>query len=317
VADAHKPVMQREVVVVAGDRIEVVTEALAPLAPDFARVALHYVGICHSDIAAIASGELSEASRLGHEASGIVVESNVPGVAVGARVVAYADDAYSTYVDVPAHRVAEIDKNCTLLDAALAEPVACVIGAIEMLELTNCDEIIIVGAGFMGLLAVRYLALLGHEVTVVEPIVARRERAKEAGAARAFAPDEAASHYSDGLPVVIEATGGAAGLELASSLVAIGGTLGIMGYHQSAGGRRNVPMERWNYRAMSVLSLHHRSVTQVMRWIDRAQRSAAQGGIVPSDLVDARIELADAGSGLKSQPAAMAPLKAVFRIQGA
>jgi len=111
---------------------------------------------------------------------------------------------------------------------------------------------------------------------------------------------------------VVEATGAAGGLALASDLCAIGATLGILGYHQSGGGERTVPMESWNFRALKVLSLHHRDPANVLRWIDRAQRSAARGGIVPSALVDAQLPLDDAPLGLRAVPASEAPVKAVL-----
>ncbi len=305
---------QRRAVHVTGRDVEVITEDQQELAPGHVRVEVHFVGICHSDIAAIASGGIEGPASLGHEAAGIVVESRDDGIEVGARVVAYVGDAYASHVDAPADRIVLLDDDCSMLDGALAEPVACVIGAVEMLELTDCSEIVVVGAGFMGLLAVRMLALQGHSVTVIEPIAARRAMALSAGATMAMEPGAAHAAYPDGTAVVIEASGGAAGLALAGELVAIAGTLGILGFHQSEGGMRSVPMERWNYRAISVLSLHHRSPERIMRWIDRAQRSAARGGILPSVFVDARLGLDDAVRGLAAVPASEAPIKAVFQM---
>jgi len=94
-------------------------------------------------------------------------------------------------------------------------------------------------------------------------------------------------------PVVIETTGAAAGLNLAGDLAGIDGTLGILGYHQSNGGARTVDMQGWNFRALRVVSLHHRSTGNILTWMDRAQRSAALGFICPSRLVDRRVSLDD------------------------
>lgn len=306
---------ERRVAVVRGTAVEVITEPLPDLADGHVRVELHAVGICHSDIAAIASGEIEGPEYRGHEAAGAVVESRMPELPVGTRVVTYVSDAYASHVDAPVSRIVVLDDACSMLDGALAEPTACVIGGVEMLQLTDSREVVVVGAGFMGLLAVRYLALLGHAVTVFEPVVARRELALAAGAARALEPRDAHEAYPRGADVVIEATGSASGLELAGSLVAIAGTLGVLGYHQSGGGRRSVPMERWNFRAISVLNLHHRSEERMLNWIDRAQRSAARGGIVPSVFVDARLSLEEAPAGLSATPAAQAPVKAVFALR--
>ncbi|WP_454293374.1 alcohol dehydrogenase catalytic domain-containing protein [Salana multivorans] len=311
----HGSVVERTAVVVTGREVAVVTEVMPPLEDGHVRVELHAVGICHSDIAAIAAREYEEPVHRGHEAAGVVVESLTPGIPVGTRVAAYVGDAYATHVDAPAHRVVVLDDACSMLDAALAEPVACVIGGVEMLRVTHCDEVVVVGAGFMGLVATRYLALLVHAVTVIEPVAARREVARGAGARRVLEPAEADSACPDGASVVIEATGGARGLDLAGSLVATDGTLGILGYHQSEQGLRTVPMQQWNFRAITVRNLHHRSEENVLRWMDRAQRSAAQGGIVPSMFVDAVLSLDDAPTALAAVPAAEAAIKPVFALR--
>lgn len=309
------PVLERTAVVVTGREIAVVTEAMPPLEGGHVRVELHAVGICHSDIAAIAACEYEEPVHRGHEAAGVVVESLAPEIPVGTRVAAYVGDAYASHVDAPAGRVVVLDEACSMLDAALAEPVACVIGGVEMLRVTHCDEVVVVGAGFMGLVATRYLALLGHSVTVIEPVAARRQVALAAGASRVLEPEEADRTYPDGVSVVIEATGGARGLERAGSLVATDGTLGILGYHQSEQGLRTVPMQQWNFRAITVRNLHHRSEEQVLRWMGRAQRSAARGGIVPSMFIDRALTLDDAPQGLAALPPSEAAVKPVFVLR--
>jgi threonine dehydrogenase-like Zn-dependent dehydrogenase len=264
------------------------------------RVTVAYVGICHSDTARVAEGTGPFPSRMGHEVSGIVSESATDAIAVGDRVAAYVVDGYATEVVAPADKIVPLHDDCTLLDGALAEPLACVIGGIEMLDLTHESEIVVVGAGFMGLMAVRFLVAAGHRVTVIEPRELARELALGWGADRALHPDDVDSAQQ--ASVVVEATGGAAGLQLASDLVRIGGTLGILGYHQSGGGKRTVDMESWNYRALRVLSLHHRNGENVMRWMDRAQRMAGQKILVPSELVGGLVGLEDLPRVLVEHP---------------
>jgi threonine dehydrogenase-like Zn-dependent dehydrogenase len=162
-----------------------------------------------------------------------------------------------------------------------------------MLELARTPEVVLVGAGFMGLLALRLLVARGHSVTVIEPRKRTRDMAIRWGAETALSPEDATEAVAADSPLVIEATGSAAGLELAGSLVGIAGTLGILGYHQSNQGRRTVDMESWNYRALRVLSLHHRDPNDVMRWMDRAQRLSANRLVVPSELVDRHVSLAE------------------------
>jgi len=126
-----------------------VTEGESPaLPPGSVRVEVAYVGVCHSDTARVAVGRGPFPARLGHEVSGSVTESAVSGIEVGSRVVAYVEDGYATELVVPAERIVPVHPDCSLVDAALAEPLACVIGGIEMLDLTHESEIVLVGSGF-------------------------------------------------------------------------------------------------------------------------------------------------------------------------
>lgn len=263
------------------------------LAPGHVRVRVAYVGICHSDTAMVREGQGPFPSRLGHEVSGVVTESRDAELREGTRVAAYISHGYATEVQVPSERIIPLHPGCSLADAALSEPLACAIGGVEMLDLASTPRVVLVGAGFMGLLALRLLVSRGLAVTVVEPRERTRELALRWGAEAALAPEEVPESMHGHHPVVVEATGSAGGLELASSLVQIAGTLGILGYHQSNGGRRTVDMENWNFRALRVLSLHHRNPDDVMRWMDRAQRLSANRIVVPSELVDRHVSMPD------------------------
>ena len=269
-----------------------VVEAESESLPDgHVRVAVAYVGVCHTDIGNVAEGNGAFPRRLGHEVSGVVIESAAETRPVGTRVVAYVDDGYATEVVAPAERTVPLHPGCSLLDGALAEPTACVIGGLEMLSFREQAQVVLVGTGFMGLLALRYLTAIGHRVFAIEPRAAARDLARSRGADTVVHPDEVPERMHLAQPIVIEATGAAAGLQLASDLVAIDGTLGILGYHQSGRGKRTVDMQSWNYRAMHVVSLHNRSEKNILTWIDRAQRSAALGVICPGQLVNAQVNL--------------------------
>jgi threonine dehydrogenase-like Zn-dependent dehydrogenase len=262
-----------------------------PLPEGHVRLAVAYVGVCHSDLAAVAEGEGDFPRRLGHEVSGIVTGSAAADRPPGTRVAAYVSYGYATEIVVPAARTVVLHRDCSLLDGALAEPVACVIGGLEMLSFREYQQVVLVGTGFMGLLALRYLTALGHRVLVIEPRASARKHARQWGADVVIHPDEVDDRMRRTQPIVIEATGAAAGLSLASDLVGTDGTLGILGYHQSNGGARTVDMRGWNFRALHVVSLHNRSTDNILTWMDRAQRSAALGFIRPSLLVDRRVNL--------------------------
>jgi len=277
------------------------------------RVAVAYVGVCHTDLAAVAEGEGHFPRRLGHEVSGVVTETAADTRPAGTRVVAYVDDGYASEIVVPVGRTVPLHPGCSLMDGALAEPVACVIGGLEMLSFREHAQVVLVGAGFMGLLALRYLTTIGHRVFVIEPRPVARELARSWGADTVVHPDEVPGRMHLAQPIVIEATGAAAGLQLASDLVAIDGTLGVLGYHQSNGGMRSVDMRGWNFRALRVVSLHNRGTERILTWIDRAQRSAALGFITPGQLVDAQVNLDGLADVLVSKPG-HDTIKTVLRI---
>jgi threonine dehydrogenase-like Zn-dependent dehydrogenase len=284
-----------------------------PLPDGHVRVAVAYAGVCHTDLAAVAEGAGRFPRRLGHEVSGVIAETAVGNRPIGTRVAANVEDGYATETVIPAHRTVPLHPGCSLLDGALAEPVACVIGGLEMLSFREHAQVILVGAGFMGLLVLRYLAAIGHRVFVIEPRAAAQKLARSWGADTVVHPDEVPGGMRRSGPVVIEATGEEAGLHLASDLVAIDGTLGILGYHQSSGGRRVIDMQGWNFRAMHVVSLHNRSTRNALTWIDRAQRSAALGFISPGQLVDSEVGLDELAGLLSGQPSHDA-IKTVLRL---
>ena len=273
-----------------------------PLPAGHVRVAVAYAGVCHSDLAAVAEGGGDFPRRLGHEVSGVVTESTIASRPAGIRVAAHVDDGYATEIVVPVGRTVVLQPGCSLLDGALAEPAACVIGGLEMISLREQAQVVLVGAGFMGLLALRYLTAVGHRVLAIEPRATAQDLARNWGADTVLHPNEVPACMLRTQPVVIEATGTSAGLTLAGDLTGIDGILGLLGYHQSDGGIRTVDMQGWNFRAMRVVSLHNRRLEHTLTWMDRAQRSAALGFIRPSLLVDVRVNLDQLADVLSGQP---------------
>ena len=73
---------------------------------------------------------------------------------------------------------------------AIAEPIACVANSIKQGQIELGDDVVIIGAGIMGLLHVMLSKLKGARVIVSEPDKTRRVKAKEAGADIVFDPME-------------------------------------------------------------------------------------------------------------------------------
>lgn len=98
------------------------------------------------------------------------------------------DGAFAEYVRIPASGVAsgnmfEIPNNLSFEQAALAEPLACVMNGHERVGVHMGDTVAVLGAGPIGILHVKLARLSGaRKVIVSDPSLLRREAALQAGA---------------------------------------------------------------------------------------------------------------------------------------
>ncbi|ADJ48838.1 threonine dehydrogenase and related Zn-dependent dehydrogenase [Amycolatopsis mediterranei S699] len=240
---------------------------------------------------------------LGHEFSGRVTAlgSPVPGIDVGTRVVVdpclrcgvcrwcrhgeyhicakggsvglAADGAFAPYVTVPVEGLVRIPDAVPDDLAALAEPLAVGLHAVRRGTVQPGDNVLILGAGPIGIAALFAAKLAGAAgVHVSEPVHARAERAARLGASEVFDPTSADVRREVflrtgrvGPDVVIEATGLPSLVELAVTTVRRGGRVvlaGISGGAASLPITQIVPFERtvigslgYNYDIPRVLDL--------------------------------------------------------------
>jgi len=120
--------------------------------------------------------------------------------------------------------------------AALTEPTACALHAIERTGVSADDAVVVIGGGPIGLLAAALAAARGvRRVVVVDVRDSIREVAERLGATDVVtgAPDALAARLTAMLPsgaeVVIEAAGHASTQALAMQIVARGGRVGLVG----------------------------------------------------------------------------------------
>jgi L-iditol 2-dehydrogenase len=152
-------------------------------------------GVCATDIKTYLRGhpKFKPGSVLGHEISGEIVEANQAGawraglrVAVAPYVPCYTCDqcargnftqceylmdeavdpgGFSEFVRLPPRLVkyglVELPENLSLLDAALAEPLACCFHGLEALKAGPQDTLLIIGDGVMGLLQAETARAMG------------------------------------------------------------------------------------------------------------------------------------------------------------
>lgn len=116
--------------------------------------------------------------------------------------------------------------------AALAEPLACATNGAQRAAVEPHDEVLVIGAGPIGLLILIAFRARGvHDLTVVEPQQPRRQRAAAFGAASTYASfDELlAARADEGFDVVVDVTGRPEVVQQAVTAVRAGGRLLLFG----------------------------------------------------------------------------------------
>jgi len=120
---------------------------------------------------------------------------------------------FAEYVSVPARACYHLPGNLTDQQAAFIEPLACVVHALKRFPVSPADNVLIIGAGPMGLLLVQALRHSGAaNITVVEKQLARLEMAQSMGASHVvLAGDQQTETLKSiqpfGFDAVIDATG--------------------------------------------------------------------------------------------------------------
>jgi L-iditol 2-dehydrogenase len=109
-------------------------------------------------------------------------------------------------------------------DAALVEPLACVVKSLRRGGVNAGDRVYVIGLGVMGLLHVLAAQALGAEVFASDFIEDRRAIAQRNGST-AFTPDDVERVLPDGADVVICGPGTAPAMKAACAAAAGGGTV--------------------------------------------------------------------------------------------
>lgn len=234
--------------------------------PKDVKIRIKYCGVCGSDLHT-AKGEmdsfynLTNGVALGHEACGVVAElgteANSKGLKIGDRVIYYYNthcgscyycrngqeqfcenmennfSAMSEYIVVNEQSVFKIPDELTMEKAVFIEPISVVLHGLDMLNLKAGARVAISGGGTMGMLFTMLCKQSGAtDLTVIEPIAAKRDKALELGAKYVIDPaseDRLARTMEitegRGFDAVIEASGSVRACDGIEKLVAKGGTL--------------------------------------------------------------------------------------------
>ena len=158
--------------------------------PGEIKVKIKYCGICGSDLHEYLHGPFPE-SPFGHEVCGEVVEvgSGVTDFTLGDHVATFVRDGYAEYLVAPLDRVLKLPEDMPWERAAVLEPLAGAIYALERGNVKPTDTIFIAGAGPVGLLILLAVKTLGVETVYITDLSEKRRiLAERLGATTAFDP---------------------------------------------------------------------------------------------------------------------------------
>ena len=231
------------------------------------------VGICGSDVHGMdgSTGRRIPPIIMGHEASGQIISTgkNVDGWKSGDRVTFDStiyklddwftlnghynlsdnrmvlgvsctefkrDGAFAQYVAIPQHILHRIPENVTYEQAALVEPVAVALHAVNLSGIKLNDTAVVFGAGMIGLFIIQLLKQAGCTVIAVDILDEKLEMAKKAGAdviLNSKSDDilcQIRKHSNNrGADIAFEAVGISVTINTAISSLRKGGTLVLVG----------------------------------------------------------------------------------------
>jgi threonine dehydrogenase-like Zn-dependent dehydrogenase len=237
--------------IAANGRAVVQHDRPAPvLAPGEALVRVTRAGICSTDVEVV-RGYRAFTGVLGHEFTGVVVSAPDSAWA-GRRVVGEInvgcgecatcrregpehcerraalgifghDGAFAEFVALPQANLHAVPDHVPDDAAVFVEPLAAACELAERIHVRPAMRVVVLGAGRLGLLCAQVLALTGCDLTVVARRAATRALLAEWGI-DAEADTQGLARACD---LVVEATGSAAGFELARTLARPRGTLAL------------------------------------------------------------------------------------------
>ncbi len=255
-------------------------------------------------------------SVFGHELAGVVEEvgAGVDSFSPGMRVVSansgpcnrcffcerhlanlcedlqFINGAYAEFIRIPERIVRQnlliLPDSLTFHEAALVEPLACVLRAVEETQVAEGDTVVVIGMGPIGLMFVQVLKSLGANVIAVGKRASHLAQAQKMGADHAL--DSSQSNVVEqvrkiamarrGADVVIEAVGTTETWQQAMAMVRRGGTINLFGGCPSG---THIPLDTTliHYSEISIkASFHHtpRHIREALDAIHHGQIRAQQ-----------------------------------------
>jgi L-iditol 2-dehydrogenase len=262
---------------------------------------------------------------LGHEFSGIVVESRDAAIPSGARVTCdpndwcgtceqclrgrvnlcprnvatgiHRDGGFAEFCAFPGRKAVVLPASLDPLHGAFCEPLACTIHGMDIGAVRPGERVLIVGGGVIGLLALQLARLAGGEVMLLTRSPGKQALGRRLGARHATGSGGGMrAIWPEGADLVVECAGVPDTVAQAPTLARSGGRVVVLGV--LAGGQ-TVPIEPFDLLFREV-QLHFSFINPFTH--SRAARMIAEGMIDVAPLVSRTIPLAEAAGAIANPP---------------
>ncbi len=342
---------QRAAVLHGQEDVRIESIPLQPLQPGEVRLGIEAALTCGTDLKVFRRGYharmIVPPAVFGHEMAGTLLETtpHTPEWKPGDRVVVansapcdhcffcrenqqnlcenllFLNGAYAQSIVIPERLVQKnllkIQPQTTFAEAALTEPLACVVQGLQDCNLRDGQSVLVLGTGPIGLMFMRLASHAGAEVWAAGRGKERLEAAQRLGASKIIeippGTNTAETIRKTGLPpadIVIEAVGRPDVWEAATQLVRKGGKINFFG-GCPANTSIQLDTSLIHYSNLTLLaSFHHtpKSIRQALNYIE-------SGVIHAQDFVDGSCDLEDLPSLLASMARGNRAIKTLIKTQ--
>ncbi len=274
-------------------------------------------GICGTD-RHLFKGEFPSVpnTTLGHEFSGIVVESGDSEIKKGTRVTCdpntwcgacnqcrrgkvnlcinniatgiARDGGFAEYCAFPAHKAHVLPSDLNPLFGAFCEPLACTLHGMDIGNAQAGERVIVIGGGVIGLMAVQIARAAGAEVMLLTRNPSKQDLGRSLGATHtSSSPEQALEHWPQGADLVVECAGVKATVEMAPALTRTGGRIVVLGVLPQG---TKVSIEPFDLLFREI-QMHYSFLNPFTH--ERASQMIANGMIEVEPLISREISIAD------------------------
>ncbi len=306
--------------------IRTVDVAVPKPGPGEILIKVEAAGICGTD-RHLFKGEFPSVpgKTLGHEFSGIVVDSNSTGFAEGARVTCdpntwcgtcdqcqrgrvnlcvnnvatgiHRDGGFAEYCAFPASKAVALPDDLDPLHGAFCEPLACTLHGMDIGAARAGEKVLVIGGGVIGLMAVQIAKLAGADVVLLTRSAEKQALGTRIGADHAVGTeDDFREIWPGGADLVVECAGVAATVAMSPKLARTGGRVVILGVLPQGD---QVPVEPFDLLFREI-QMHFSFLNPFTH--ARAAQMVADGTISVAPLISRTISLDEAAGAIATEP---------------